>query len=386
MKAFSIARKTLLEYWREPLLLGLLFAFPILLIGFYYVAFGRTDQGLASYLTISAVNQDAGSETWQAGDELIAAIQATTWEGKPVFAVTVVPDLHAAEITVRERKAALLLTIPPDFSTALLAPASGTPPATITLLGDPASDNFVFAQTFLDDLVHAFVQQAAGPAAQLAAVNWEFVPGTGSMSDFEFGVPGMIVFGIMFMAVSTAMTLVREQVGGTLPRLRLTRAGAFDLLLGVTLAQMALALLMVPAVFGSAMAFGFRGNGSLLLGAGIGLLLSLAAVGIGLLTACFARNDGEAANLSSVIGVLMVVLSGAMYPMPAAPIATVAGRTIQIYDLLPTTHAGEAMRRVLVLGDGLNAIGYELALLAVLSALTLAAGVILYQRLQMRPR
>ncbi len=133
-----------------------------------------------------------------------------------------------------------------------------------------------------------------------------------------------------------------------------------------------------------ALIFGFQSHGSLWLAIGIGLLLGLSAVGLGLVTACFARSDGEAANLGASLGVLMVLVSGALYPMPAAPLATIAGRTIQVYDLLPTTHAAEALRRVLLLGDGPAEIGYELAALLALGAIILAVSVALYGWLKLR--
>jgi hypothetical protein len=70
--------------------------------------------------------------------------------------------------------------------------------------------------------------------------------------------------------------------------------------------------------------------------------------------------------------------------MPEAPLLTVAGRTVQVYDLVPAAHAGEAMRRVLVLGDGVGAIVYELVALTLLSVLFLGVGVWLYGRLRLK--
>jgi ABC-type multidrug transport system permease subunit len=399
MKVLTIARKALFELWREPLLWGLELAFPVLMIALYYVAFGETDQGMAKFLAVLVINEDSGVAAldctadvaggpcggpWQAGSQLVDALRATEWEGKPVLAVSEVADRREAENVLRERKAALLLVIPPDFTRSLLGASTGAPPATVSLLGDPTSDSFVFAQSFVDDLVRQFARQAAGGESAPSPVAYEFVAGTGTKSDFDFGIPGVIVFGVMLVVISTAETLVRENVGGTLRRLRLTRARAKDLLLGVAAAQMLVAALIMPVTFAAALAFGFRGNGSLLLAIGIGLLFSLSAVGLGLITACFARNDGEAANLGAAMGVLMVLVSGAMYPMPNAPLFTVAGRTIQVYDLLPPAHAGKAMQRVLIYGDGPGAIAYELVALAVLSAMILAVGVVLYRRLQMR--
>jgi ABC-2 type transport system permease protein len=381
MKALWIARKTLLELWREPQTLVLLLTFTIVLVGFYYLAFSGSKEGLSGYLTVMIINEDTGP----LGANLVTLIRQTEYKGQPVFNVTPISGRATAEITLRERKAALLLTIPPDFSQTLLKPQSmnSVTPAKIELLGDPNTDTFVFAQSFLSGLMDQFVNDMLkrGPAVNL---NYEFVPGTGTMSDFDFGVPGLLVFGVNMLVIITAQTLVVERVKGTLRRLRLTRAGAGSLLLGVALAQMAIVLVQIPITFGAALLMGFRGNGSLLLAMLVGLLLSLGAVGLGLITACFARNDGEAANLGAGVGVLMVLVSGAMFPMPAAPLFTLGGRTIQIYDFIPPTHAAEAMRRVLVLGEGIGSIWYQLTALTVLSAILLAVGVWLYQRLQMR--
>ncbi len=376
MKIIAIARKTLLELWREPLLIGLLLLFPVLLVIFYYVAFGQTKDGLASYLKLLVMNDDAGP----AGTALVEAIRETEYNGDLVFDVTIATDRNTAEIALREHKAALLLVIPSDFTQSLTVQQA---PATVRLVGDASSDSFVFAQGFLDDLVQRFARQAAG-RKEPTLVTYEFLPGTGTMSDFDFGVPGTIVFGVMFMTVATAMILVRERVSHTLRRLRLTRASARDLLLGITLALLIVSLVQAPLTLGAAVALGFHAQGSLVLAMGIVLLLGLSAIGLGLIVACFAHNDGEAANLGSVVGVMMALLSDALYPMPAAPVATIAGRTIELYDVLPPTHAGEAMRRVLIFGEGADAIVYELVMMAVLAALFLTVGVIFYRRVQMR--
>ncbi len=386
MKALTIARKTLLELWREPLTLVLLLGFPIMLIVLYYVAYGETDQGLAKYLSVLVINEDEGYglAEGEAGAQLVQMLREVTFEGSPVFDLSEVTDRRAAEITLRERKASLLLIIPPGFSQSLVGAAVGGPPAELLLVGDPYTDSYVFAHSLLGGLLQEFARAESERGEDLVTISYEFVAGTGTMSDFEFGVPGVIVFGIMFVAITTAQLMVQENVRGTLRRLRLTRVRASDLLLGVTLAQIVVALVIIPAVFGVAAALGFRSRGSLLLAMGVGLLLSLSAVGVGLITACFARNDGEAANLSATIGVLMVLVSGAMYPMPELSIATIDGRTVQVYDLFPTAHAAEAMRRVLILGDGLPSVKYEFWALVVLSPVILAVGVGLYQRLQLR--
>ena len=386
MKALSVARKTLVELWREPMLLGLLFFFPVMMIWLYDIAFGQTDQGLSRYMKLLVINQDQPAEGQRLGGQFIETLQTIEFENQPVFNISLPTSQNFAQIALREHKAALLVIIPPNFTLTLLNAAQGFPPdtpATITLIGDPASDNYAFARSLLEGLIDEFSKQAAGLKPSITII-YEYIPGTGTTSDFDFGMPGMIVFGIMFLVVSTAMIMVRENVAGTLKRLRLTSLSAGELLLGVTQGQMFLAIIMVPLVLGTAVAFGFQSRGSLLLAIGVGLLLSLAAVGLGLVTACFAHNDSEAANLGASLGVLMVLISPALYQTPYAPLFTIAGHTVQIYDFLPTTHAAEALRRVLLLGDGFAQITYQMAWLGALSILTLGIGVGLYGKLQMK--
>jgi ABC-2 type transport system permease protein len=377
MRAFAVARKTLVELWREPLLLGLLLLFPVVLVAFYYVAFGQTEGGLATYLSLLVLNEDEGPT----GGELVAMLRTTEWDGEPVFDIELVTDRRAAEIALRERKVALLLVIPSGFTAAL---SSGTHPAELLLAGDPNSDTFIFARSFLSGLLRDFVQRTADFGDVAPLIKYEFLPGTGTMSDFDFGVGGIIIFGVMFLMITTATVMVRENVTGTLRRLQLTRIGAGMLLLGVTLSQMAAAAIQVPITFGAAVAMGFQNNGSLLLAMIIGLLVALSAIGVGFVVACFARNDGEATNLASVALVPMVFLSGALFPMPAVPLFAVGGQTVELYDLLPATHAAEAMRQVLIFGAGPGDIAYELGMMLVLSVLIFAIGVALYQRLRLR--
>jgi len=391
MKPLAISRKILLEYLREPLLLGLIFAFPVILLLFYAIAFGETDQGMAKHLKIMVLNQDAGYKSelggrLDLGEELILIIKAEKFEGSPVFDIQEVETQKQAEITLRDQKAALLLVIPIEFSRVLMTAASGDQTgkaANLSLVGYPSSDTYAFSRSYLEGIITAYTDSFTGKGDALMDIEYAFVHGTGTMSDFEFGVPGLIVFGIMLISTTTAMTMVREEVNGTLKRIRLSGLSARNLFIGVSGAQMVISIVLVPFTFGCALLLGFRGNGSIFLAIFIGVLLSLSAVGVGLLTACFARNDGEAANLSAIIGVMMVILSGAMYPMPMAVLATIGEQTVQIYDLLPTAHAAEALRRILIYGNGFRAISYEIGGLVILTTITFGAGIWIYQKLKL---
>jgi ABC-2 type transport system permease protein len=344
----------------------------------YYLAFGQTTS-MAAYLTVLVDNRDTGL----LGGEFIQALRAAEFDGQPVFTLQEGLERDVAEIALEEGKAALLLTIPADFSAELQgqaeSPGQSGPKAQLELLGDPLSDTYVFARSFLSDAARAFADRQTGWNQPLP-VSLEFLPNTGKMSDFQFGVPGVIVFGVLFGTITSALMVVREASSGTLQRIRLSGAGGGDVLGGIVLANLGMALLQVPLSFAAALAFGFRSPGSLLLATGIGLVLSLGATGCGFLSACFANSEGSATAVSTAAMVPLVFLSGAIFPMPVAKLFSLGGQTVQVYDLMPSTHAAEAMRRVLVYGDGPAALAYELGMLVVLSLALLTLGAWVYQK------
>ncbi|MEZ4643052.1 MAG: hypothetical protein R3E31_10040 [Chloroflexota bacterium] len=95
-----------------------------------------------------------------------------------MFNVIRVNDQRRATIALRERKAALLLIIPPDFSASLTAQS---PNATLQLIGDTNADSFIFAESLLVKR-HEF---GAGIAVAPAVPSPTTLPGTGTMSDFD---------------------------------------------------------------------------------------------------------------------------------------------------------------------------------------------------------
>ncbi len=378
MRAFSIARKTLLENLREPQLLGIFLIFPSLLVMFYFISYGGMSSGISNYLTLLVLDQDSGPQ----GQALVEHLSAAQFDGKPVFTVRQVNGRQAAGVDLLENKAAMLLVIPSNFSQTL-DQAGVLAPVEIELHGDPGSDMFVFARGFLEGEVDSFADAATNQPQEIA-MNWEFVTNTGKMSDFQFGVAGTLVFGIMFGIVTAAMVLVREDVNGTLKRLCLSRATPGDVLGGVVIAIMVESAVQVPLTFGIALLMGFDSPGNLLVAMLIGMGLSLSACGMGFLTACFAKNDGEAANIGSLIMMPLVFLSGAVFPIPPMEVFRLGGRVISLYDIFPTAHAAEAMRRVLIFGDGAGDVLFELIAMLVLSLAYLAFGVWLYGRLRLR--
>jgi ABC-2 type transport system permease protein len=219
--------------------------------------------------------------------------------------------------------------------------------------------------------------------------NYEFLPGTGTSADFDAAIPGLLVFSLLFLIISSASSLVQEEMHRTLTRFRLARVSGFELVAGVTLAQMGLAVLEVLIGFFTAVACGY-GRGSdllqpvrILLLLGVSVLFAVPVVGMGMITAAFSRNDGDAASLGSIFLVPMVFMSGILFPMPAVPLFSIGSRTVGLYDLLPSTLAAEAIRKSVTLGD-LPSLVFPVIGLLLQTAVIMWIGAVLYQKRKLR--
>ena len=387
MNVFRIARKTLIEYLREPQLFLFILSGPPFLVLLWYVIFLPAKDRLGDYLKIQVINRDSGAE----GSALVDMLRAVEFEGKPALDVKVIADEDPGLISLREAKSGLMLVIPSCFTRALedaRAGIVGGRTAEIEYVGDTSSFNYVFAKGFIDSYIRGFIQVQSGLGSPIYG-NYEFIPGTGTSSDFDAAIPGLLVFSLLFLIISSASSLVQEEMHLTLARLRLARVSGFELVAGVGLAQMVLAVLEVTVGFLVAVALGYgRGTDLLqpsriLLLFGVSVLFAVPVVGLGMITAAFSRNDGDAASLGSIILVPMVFLSGILFPMPAVPLFTIGTRVVALYDLLPSTLASEAIRKAVTLGDPTTLL-YPVAGLLLETAVIVWVGAALFQKRKLR--
>jgi ABC-2 type transport system permease protein len=318
-------------------------------------------------------------------------LRAVEFECKPALDVKVLESEDPGLISLREAKAALMLIIPSGFTRALedaRAGGAGHPTAEIEYVGDTASFSYVFAKGFIDPYIRGYIQMQSGLGSPIYG-NYEFLPGTGTSSDFDAAIPGLLVFSLLFLIISSASSLVQEEMHHTLARFRLARVSGFDLVAGVSLAQMVLAVLEVAIGFLTAVLLGYgRGTDLLqpariLLLFGVALLFAVPVVGLGMITAAFSRNDGDAASLGSILLVPLVFLSGILFPMPAVPLFSIGGRTVGLYDLFPSTLASEAIRKAVTLGDP-SAFLFPVAGLLLQTVVIVWIGAALFQKRKLR--
>jgi ABC-2 type transport system permease protein len=277
------------------------------------------------------------------------------------------------------------VVIPAGFSRAVQAALRGDPSATtsLTLVGDLTNPYYSVASVLASSAVEAYERQVTGTQPFL---KYEEQPlgASAARSEFEVYVPGLLVFAAILLMFQSSMVVAREVESGTLRRLQLTRMTSFDLFSGIAATQVLIGVAGVVLTLLTAVALGFRSQGPLWVVVLVGALTCLSMTGVGLMVACFGRTVSQAFVIANFPLALFMFFTGAMFPIPAVPLFSVAGRSVGLYDVLAPTHAVVALNKVLTLGLGLGGVAYELAMLLILSVVYFAVGVWLYQRTHLR--
>jgi ABC-2 type transport system permease protein len=362
-KTLSVAGKSLIELAREPMLLGMVLLTPLAFLLVYGFAY-QTPQ-LKTHHVLAAVDVPAG-------EEALAYLRSLAYpDGRPMFRIESAADMASAGQALRDRTAAALLIIEPG--------ADGVPFA-YTLRGDALSADFLSASAILESNLSRFLLDSMGIALPVDTVEDPIpVSGFRTRTDFNLYAPGLLVFAILFLIPQTALLLGREMRTHTIRRLRLSGVSAAELLGGIGLSQLAIGIVQILLFLGGLILFGLdytRSLGPILLAS---FLTALSAVGGGLIVGCFVQNDSQAVNLGATVTMVQVFISGAFFPLPAAPLFQLFGHAIAWNDILPATHAMIALQQSALYGADLGQIAFRLAAAAALSGLFFLLGAFLFQ-------
>jgi ABC-2 type transport system permease protein len=206
---------------------------------------------------------------------------------------------------------------------------------------------------------------------------------SGTRTEFEGYVPGLLVFAVVMLIFQAAMLASREVEKLTLRRLAMSRMTTVDFLGGITLFELLMGMASAGLTLATALACGFGVGGNLLLVLGTIALTALSVIGLSLVLAAFARSALEAFIIANIPLAFLMFFSGAMFPLPRLELASFGAVTVGLFDFLPPTHGVNALNK-LFSGAGLGSIAYECISLLVLSAGYFALGVALYRARRMQ--
>lgn len=199
----------------------------------------------------------------------------------------------------------------------------------------------------------------------------------GGGSYFDFVAPGFIGLGVMMSGLTAVgVALAREREIGTLDGLLMAPISRVSIILGKTVAQtirnlLQGSLIIVLAIF----VFGVHVRGSPFLIAIILILGTLSFLGIGIVATSIAKEQESAQFILGFLQFPMMFLSGVLFPVEQMPLPLQ-----YVSKVLPLTYAVDALRKVMVLGVDIGGVVVELLLLVVISVVTIALGVPLFDR------
>jgi len=377
----AVAGKTLREQVRNPWL-------PLLAIGlgpfFVLLMWAFFPSGGSTTYPVVVVDSDTGASGAgiRSGDRAIASLRSLTYDtGVPILDVRQVADLDHAQAEIEARRAVAFVELPEGFTRSLLAARQGTGAVPVRIGGDLGSPTYPVVAIMIADGLDRFARQETGRTALLDLTETP-LGASGSRTEFELYVPGVLVFAIGLMMFAAATALAQETEAGTINRLVRAPISAAELLGGITIVQVLVGLVAGLASLGTAALLGFRSAGPIWMALPIWVLTSLSVIGLGLLVAAFTRSVAQAFLVANFPFGLFMFLSGTMFPVRGVPLFTLAGHEVNLLDLLPPRHAVNALTSVFSFGS--TSIGYELVMLTLLSAAYFLLGAWAFHRRHLR--
>ena len=388
MRVFSLFRKILIENIRDwkILILTLSFAPLFVLLMYFYV-----DEAQSGAYRVIVINHDVGVTDpglgdFNAGSELILEMEGITdQDGNQLITVEQEQDMAAAQRKLLNNSVDLVVEIPELFSEVLLEFSKGnqTDHVIIHTHGDPSKPNYIMAAVWSDMITYEYAASVAGMNSPLE-IQVHSVQGKETLNEFELYIPALLVLALIMLMFTAAATLIKEKDKGTIIRLRLSHMKTFEWLVAVSMVQIIIGMLALVLTYLTAVALGYESSGSLPAMMVVGFLGCLSIIALSIIVSAYLRTIFDLLTIGCFPFFILMFFSGGMFPLPPLRLFTVGTRSVNVNDVLPTTHTINAMGKILNYDSGLQELGYELVAITALTVVFFVLGVVVFTRRHMR--
>jgi ABC-2 type transport system permease protein len=198
------------------------------------------------------------------------------------------------------------------------------------------------------------------------------------MNHFEFLLPGLMGYAVIYMGMMVALSLVEFRQSGVLDRIKVTPVSTAEFLISQIIANMIIAVIQALIVLFVAWVLGFRplgGIAGLILVVMFLALLAVTAVGLGLITAAVSKDTGVAGGLS-VIFILPMMMFGAL-------LAVFNDATLAIAKFTPNFYVSASLMTILFEGKVNDpSILKNFLILSVIGVVIVMLGIQLFERVK----
>ena len=377
MKLLSLLKKNWIENLRDWKILILTLSFAPLFVFLMHFYFGESVQ----VYRVIVINQDRGvtadGAAVKTGEKLINILKEARYpEGGSIFLIEEMEEIENAKSLLKDKTADLAVVIPSDYSETIDSFIRGEErnPAVIQTFGDPSNAKYLMSAVWNDTLAYLHILDETGQRLPVE-LSPQMLSGSTSLNEFDLYVPGLLGLALIMLMFTAAASVIKEKDKGTIMRLRISRMTTAEWIMAVSGIQVLIGVGAVFLTYLSAFVLGYRGSGSLTAILVVTILSCLSVIGISLIVAAFLRTIFDLMTIGCFPFFILLFFSGSMFPLPQLRLFSFAGRSVNVTDILPTTHAINALGKILNYGVGLEDVLYELIAMLLLTIITYVIGI-----------
>jgi ABC-2 type transport system permease protein len=388
-RILSLARRVFTQVLHDRRTLALIFFVPILVLALAGVLLKSNPEDIA----LGVVNQDEGIP----GAPLsLAALIVSKLESSDTFAVT---DLERDEVdaALKDGRVKGAVIFAEDFSRAIVGGEQtrlelrleGSNPTTVGNITNHLSRLMMQQLASLATLPRPELVEGPEPVEGArpelvegrvglpVIVEPSFLYGGPQFDSLDYVAPVFIAFFVFFFVfLLTCVFFLRERSQGTMERLLATPINRLEIVLGYMLGLGGFALIQSAVVLlFTVYALDIDYAGNLLVVFLVEVVLTMLAANMGILASTFASNEFQVVQFIPMIITPQLLLSGTIWAVEELP-----AWLQPLARVIPMTYANQALRDVMIKGQGLGGIWGELLVLAGFAALMIALGALAVRR------
>jgi len=198
-----------------------------------------------------------------------------------------------------------------------------------------------------------------------------------NMDDLIFIVPGLAAMLLQFTAINlTALAVVRERELGTIEQLLATPVRPMELLISKVVPNAVVSTVaMLAVVLVGIFWFGVPFQGDPWLFGWLSLLFIVSGLGVGLLISTVAQSQKQAQQITMLLMLLSLLLTGFIYPRAPMPPAIKV-----VSSLIPLTYFIRIIRGIFTKGIGLAFMWQDVVALVVYGAVVMVVAAATFKR------
>lgn len=342
---FSFVIKEARHILRDKRTMLILFGMPVVMMLLFGFAISTDVKNVRTVVVLS--HEDYKTQ------DVVEALGASEY-----FNIQYVVETPAeAESLFRHQKADMAIVFGRNFASRTNVHKSSDTEPLVQIMTDGADPNM--AQMYANYATQIITSHLTG-ANSIFTLNTSLLynPQMRSCYNFVPGIMGMLL--MLVCAMMTSVSIVREKERGTMEVLLVSPVSPFAIIIAKVVPYLVLAfIILVSILLISVFILGVPVAGSLVWIFAVSGIYIMVALSLGLLISMVAKTQFAALLMSAMVLILpCILLSGMMFPVESMP------PVLQwISSIMPPRYYIQAMRKIMIMGVGIDSVGHEVIVL-----------------------